>query len=626
MSKKYGILILFIVSFLSIRAQRDTIFGFAREDIIHDVCEMLTEDEGEESFESVYEDMMTLASQPIDINATNEDELEQLRFLSAQQIKNILLYVHNHPLYSLQELKIIPGLQEWEARNLAAFVTIGEGEKRKTLISDVFKYGQHEIIARTDVRKAEDFTHDPMYVQGRYRFHYSDKVQFGYSMRRQPNSTHVSHGGYIQINNVSVVKTIVAGNYQGQFGQGLVLSSPFTMGKSNYVLSVGMASEGLRKYSSLDGKGLHGLGTTLCFPVGKKQDFSSITMSAFYSLTKANDSTYRHIVGANLTYQYRKWKVGITAVENIYSDSLRYYYENARYNQNYFRGDNQAVAGINFRYNSGRVDIFGEATAAQNKCWGGAVQVGTRITPIDDLGLIVLYRYYSPTFDNTLGHGFSETSRINDENGIYVGLDIQLVKKWRFSMYGDAFYFSGIKYGIPYKPSWGYDAMFLSEYRPIPNYYLALRVRAREKAKQGTYSLRGRFDWNNNHWHFRTQAETNIVDGNSSRLTYGWCIFQDVEYRFRIPLTLQLRGMWFDTQNWNNRIYVYENDVLYAYSIPAIYGQGGRIYLNMRWKIIEKLSLYLRVSETIYTRSWMNKQNKNKPTITDIHLLLRANI
>ena len=624
MKHKLEILIFSLLCALPIRAQRDTIFGFTREDIIQNVCETLAEDEESESYESVYEDMMSLASQPININATNEDELQQLRFLSPQQIENILLYVSHHPLYSLEELKIIPGLKEWEARNLAAFVTIGESKKQKTYISDVFKYAHHEIIARTDVRKAEDFTHDPVYVQGRYRFYYNDMVQFGYSLRRYPNNTHVDHGGYIQLNNLGIVKTVVAGNYQGLFGQGLVLSSPFTMGKSNYVLSVGMSPEGLRKYSSLDGKGLHGVGTTLCFPTGNKKDFSSIHLSAFYSLTKANDSIYRHIVGTNLTYQYRKWKIGLTAVENIYSDSLRYYYEHARYNQNYFRGDKQFVTGINFRYNRGRVDVFGEAAAAQNKRWGGAVQIGTRITPIDDLDLIVLYRYYSPTFDNTLGHAFSETSRINDENGLYVGLNIKLLSKWQFSTYGDVFYFSGIKYGINYKPSWGYDAMFLSEYRPTKNYYLALRLRAKEKAKRGTYSFRGRFDWMNNHWHLRTQAETNIVSENSPRITYGYCIFQNIEYRFRIPLTLQLRGVWFDTKNWNNRIYLYENDVLYAYSIPALYGQGGRIYFNMRWKIIPQLSLYLRVSETIYTRSWTDKQNKNKNTVTDIHLLLRA--
>ena len=81
------------------------------------------------------------------------------------------------------------------------------------------------------------------------------------------------------------------------------------------------------------------------------------------------------------------------------------------------------------------------------------------------------------------------------------------------------------------------------------------------------------------------------------------------------------RLQFFDAQNWDNRIYAYEHDVLYAFSIPAVYGFGGRGYICLRWQIIKQLALYFRISETL-------KRNPFSPVTarTDIHLLLRAKL
>ena len=101
---------------------------------------------------------------------------------------------------------------------------------------------------------------------------------------------------------------------------------------------------------------------------------------------------------------------------------------------------------------------------------------------------------------------------------------------------------------------------------------------------------------------------------------------QDIEYHLpTIPIVLQLRLQAFDARQWNNRIYAYENDVLYAYSIPNVYGLGGRFWLNARYKINDTFSLYLRVSETIYQRAWAIEHDK-KSTRTDVHALLRVKL
>ena len=123
----------------------------------------------------------------------------------------------------------------------------------------------------------------------------------------------------------------------------------------------------------------------------------------------------------------------------------------------------------------------------------------------------------------------------------------------------------------------------------------------------------------------KTQADGNLVTGKSG-WSYGWSLLQDVEYKFiEIPIVLQLRAQAFDAQKWDNRVYIYENDILYAYSIPFVYGLGGRFYVNARYKINDIFSVYLRVSETIYQYGWAMDHNK-KSTRTDVHALLRVKL
>ena len=131
-------------------------------------------------------------------------------------------------------------------------------------------------------------------------------------------------------------------------------------------------------------------------------------------------------------------------------------------------------------------------------------------------------------------------------------------------------------------------------------------------------------------WSFRTTGEANILPPRNTIL-YGVTVYQDIALDLtsytlhHIPLSLKLRLQGFDAQDWQNRIYTYEHDVLYANSIPATYGLGGRAYICLRWQIIPQLALYFRVSETVYAKSWATAHNRSQ-TRTDLHLLLRAKL
>ncbi len=635
---------------------------FNIDEVVLDIYNAVTEF-GEVDYEQLQTDLYTLHESPIDLNNTSDEELTQLYFLSPQQIDAILAYAYSHPFESLYELRLIPELADYEIRDLLPFVYInreainGEANQREALFpKEVFRNAKHEIITRIDARNIEAYEGtDPIYTQFRYRFDFRRRVTFGVQLRRPAGgfARDLQYGAYLQLNDITPhLHTLVAGNFQASFGQGLVLAPVFHAGKSMYVTSIGQQREGLRYYSSVDGQGLHGAGATLRLEWNKT---TRLDVSALYSMRRANDSTWHHLLGANLTLRHKKLQVELTAIENLWSDSI-HPYTNAKYNRHYFRGRNQAVIGASFRYNHGWFDAFGEIATTQNykrfeealngaankpinsPNWGIATLVGSRFYPASGISLIALYRYYSPYFDNALGYAFSETSRLGDENGGYLGFDITRLRNWRFIGYGDIFYFSGYKYGLgDATRTLGYDAMAEVQYHqsPITNHQwsLSLRLRARQKG-DATYSTRAQFDWAQGSWSLRTTADANLTPSKLSTLnskpTYGVSIAQDIAYDFQspmsniqCPLSLRLRVQAFDARDWANRIYIYEHDVLYAFSIPAVYGLGGRAYLCLRWQIIPQLALYFRASETVYARKWAAVHSRPL-TRTDLHLLLRA--
>lgn len=604
--RRWVLFILFVLLFVPLQAQ-------SLDDIIADIYAQLSETE-DVDYEDLLSELMDQASNPINLNSAVYEDLARLRFLSDSQIDAILLYVHKHPMAEMYELQLLPGFRDYEIRNLSYFVRVEPVEKQdKLYFREVFHYAKHEITLRADARNMENYTTDPFYAQLRYRFNYKNRVQFGLNLKRPTGAPfrEMEYGTYLQLNNIGHLKTFVAGNFQGQFGMGLVLGQPFHMGKSVYLLSTANGTEGVRKFSSASSSFdyLHGAAAT--FRLGM------VDVTALYSLRQENDTLWHHLVGANATLTHNRFRLGFTALENIWAPDSA-----------------QACFGLNARFNAGRMDFSGEIAASQASEWGFAGSFTACFTPVDGLGIMALYRYYSTEYRNRYAYGFSETSKISDENGFYVGFDVNLLRQWRFMLYADGFRFAGTKFGIPY-PSSGYDILTRVSYFTSPEISMNWKLRARSKAQKDTYGLCYQLLYESGGWRLKTQLDANLVVRDTTvysvadnpRLTWGASIIQDVQYTFpSVPLTLQFRIQAFDILNWDNRVYAYENDVLYAFSVPATYGRGGRAYLNLRWKVLDQLSIYCRLSETLTASPSSSSSAQNLLSRTDVHLLLRINL
>ena len=63
-------------------------------------------------------------------------------------------------------------------------------------------------------------------------------------------------------------------------------------------------------------------------------------------------------------------------------------------------------------------------------------------------------------------------------------------------------------------------------------------------------------------------------------------------------MRLTARYALFDTDDYDTRQYVFEQDVLYAFSVPALSGRGTRVYGLAQISCTRHLTLWLRLAET----------------------------
>jgi hypothetical protein len=110
----------------------------------------------------------------------------------------------------------------------------------------------------------------------------------------------------------------------------------------------------------------------------------------------------------------------------------------------------------------------------------------------------------------------------------------------------------------------------------------------------------------------------------------GLMIFQDIQYvPTKIPLNISARIAWFSTDSYNSRVYAYENDLLYTFSIPAYYGSGFRTYLNLNYKIAKNIDCWFKIANTswndrdIISSGYNEIQGNNK---TELKFQLRVKI
>jgi len=79
----------------------------------------------------------------------------------------------------------------------------------------------------------------------------------------------------------------------------------------------------------------------------------------------------------------------------------------------------------------------------------------------------------------------------------------------------------------------------------------------------------------------------------------------------------------FDTPSFSSRIYAYEPDVMYSFSVPFHYGEGQRISTVFKYKL-QKMTLNIKLGQTLfYDNTQVKSGSVEGHKSTEVKLVLK---
>jgi len=629
-----------------------------------------------EDFESVdweshYDFLSELAYNPLNINTATRDELEQLPFLTANDVEDISEYIYRYgPMKSLGELVMIKSLEYYKRQLLFYFAYAGEAKKSQfPKLSNILKYGKHDVTATLKVPFYERKGDTKGYYGYQYKhsvkydFTYSDYVRLGFLGSQDAGEPFFSNKNgmgydfysfYFVLKKLGRLKTLAVGRYRVRFGMGLVINNNFGFGKLSMLTSMGRGVSTIRAHSSRsDANYLQGAAATINVTKGLNvsafvsyRDFdatlnkgdstiATILNSGYHrtktELEKKNNSSH-FTVGGNIDYKFGGFYIGATAVYTSLDKELKPKTD-AVYRRIYANGKTFYNLGVNYGYTGHRLSFSGET--ATGGCHGLATINVLSYRLVENLDLMALQRFYSYRYYSLFANSFSEGGAVQNESGVYVGATWRPRPTVSVMAYTDFAYFAWPKYQAA-NSSHASDNLLQVTYSPTNWTFLAryrLKLRERDDAEKTDLIYkkehRGRLSaaYNAGRWSVKTQADVAYTSYKAT--SFGWMVTQNVSCNLFKNLSIYGTFGYFKTDDYDSRLYVYERGMYQIFSFPSFYGNGIRYALLANYSLLKKLNVTAKIGTTNYfdrNKIGSGYQQINHSSATDLELQLRLRL
>lgn len=602
------------------------------------------------SYEALYENMMQWLQHPLDINRASAEQLRSLHILSEQQVRALILYRQQQgDLIAPYELQVIPSFDRTTIDRLLPLIQIRDTTSSVSSLVHAIRYDQlNYLLIRTDrvIEQAKGYRADstaryqgsPNRYYLRFRSSKSNRFSIGLTLeqdagevwawrpsRKQYGTDFVS--GHMQLMNRGALKNLIIGDFTSQFGQGLSLGGGFGFGKgAETVLTVRRSNLGFLPYTSANESGyLHGAACT--WALSRSLWLSSFFSSAYRDGVVSSDSTEQTFVssfplaglhrnerelasrkqvrqhdwGGVLQYRQSHWEVGLLVTRTTLGQPLQP--SASVYKAFDFRGSERTQLGLFYQADLHHVSLFGEFSQSLHAGYGWVMGLQTHLT--DRFEIAVHVRQYQRNYQTFYTSAFAESSTPRNEQGIYTGWKYKINRKINLASYLDLFRFPWIRYRL-YKPSEGYEWLFRINYLPTRKIQLAAQFREEVKDRNlsdvtTTYQVASGTRRNvmmhlnfaaSTAWKFKTRVQFSEWQFGGKR-SKGLALIQDTQWSYR-KLTLTVRHALFDTDDFDTRQYVYENDVWLGYSMPAYNGTGIRHVLMVQYDFTKTITGWIR--------------------------------
>lgn len=482
----------------------------------------------------------------------------------------------------------------------------------------------------------------------RYRYQFLKGISYGVTLEKDPGEKLFQDNVKLKIDYVSAhlflenkgdFRYIALGDFEVNLGQGLLMWQSFGVGKSVTVNNIKRNAEVLKPHTSVVEDNFNrGAGATYqkkgfevtAFGSYRMRDGSSIAVdtlsnedfaiqslqgSGFHrteSELRNRANTKLWMTGGRLGWSNRIFSVYLNSTYHHLGASLGA--STDLYKKYSFSGNSLFNASVNYNYLGKKFNFFGESAISDNGGFALLHGISTRLTPGVTLSLV--HRYYAKNYQTLAGGAFGESTSSNptNEQGLYAGLSFKIHPKITINNYVDVYQFPWMKYRVDAPNTYGYDILHEWQYYHNRKLDFYARFRYESKARNITdtkasitdigymkkSSFRAHLNYRaNDNWTFKTRAEWSFFNDGANGLKKGYVFYQDIGYRLPSgKWSISGRYAVFNIGDYDARIYTYENDVLYAFSIPALIGTGTRAYIVTKVKVYRNVDLWIRFAQT----------------------------
>jgi len=669
--QKLFLIIAILTISLSLHAQqRDSIADPNLEQInqLEDYIQERSIDDGFD-FNTLFESLKFYSEKPLDLNKATREQIIELGLLTEIQINALQNHKVKHgDLLALYELQSIAFFDLESIKRILPYVTLNKGlDDYQVSVLKMISTGKNELYLRgsrvlenqlgfinEEVEDANNFYYgSPYKMYTRYKHSYENKLSYGITAENDAGESFFSGSNkngfdfysfhFALKNYTSKIKDLVIGDFTASFGQGLILHSGFGAGKSSETINLKKNRRVLKAYTSVN-ENLFNRGIGITLGLSKNLDFtvfgSSIKRDAnliildtldnqqeiFFSSLQASglhrtnaeildeDAVALQSAGANLKFKFRNLSIGLNTLFSSFNSTFQ---RNLQpYNQFTFNQDQLLNASIDYAYIFKNYHFFGETAVSDN---GAIATLNTLIIGLDrHVFLAFSQRDYARDYQALYPNAFGETSTVNNEKGLYLGLQVKPNYNWKFTAFYDIWKHPWLRFGID-APSSGNEYLFKTTYKRKRKFeiYLQFRRERRQFNAVGNETKTNflidrtkqnlRFHVSNNltnSLELRNRLDLTFFKAGDNPASTGFLIYQDVIFKPKsFPLSFTGRIAYFDIDSFDARAFAFENDLLYSFSIPSYFNQGTRYYLNLRYKGFRNLTLEARISQTHWSNS-----------------------
>jgi hypothetical protein len=653
---RYTYLVLVVVSGNCLLAQ-----DFPRQDIdpIRLVDEIFANQTSDLNYADLYENYLQILSNPFDLNTVTAEQLNSLYLLTASQLQAFINYrAIVGKLASVYELQTIPEFTKEVFLKLIPFVAVVDEKKSidRSLWKRVASEENNYLVLRfsqtiekqkgylTGTNVSSRYLGGPQDLYARFRVSRPGDFSIGATVKKDAgeiidwNPSKKYYGFdylsfHAQLQNKGKMKNLIVGDYQAQFGQGIMLGSAFGIGKNGETITaIRRSNLGFLPYTSQYQAGyfrgaaiayqlhkyitVHGMYSARLRDGNLQQDSSQTNISSFsfsgLNRTKSEienrDAFHEQNMAVIVNFQKEKLDAGVMIHHTTLNAPLQR--TPNLYNQFYFNGNENTNVGVFANYTFASVTLFSELAHTLNYGTASCVGMLANLTPQLDVSLH--YRKFDRNFYSFYSNALAENSSAQNEAGFYWGWKYTFNKKYSLSGYVDLFEFPWLKYRS-YSPSTGSEWLLRFNYKPTKSIYFFVQVKEETKQRNSSADTNLYFaeqGTRRNFWvnldyaasptlSFKSRVQFNNYQfmGNE---THGSAIMQDISFT-QNRFSVSSRYAIFDTDDFDNRIYVYEPDAWLVFSFPAYNGKGVRSLILLQYKINKKIDVWLRWAQTTYS-------------------------